>query len=217
MVKKPRWIIEETQALRELYPVASKSEIKEAIPDRTWHAITTKAKRMGINRKIPNRNPNGTFKQIRKRFSLDNFNDGYIDNRGRFRVWVPDHPRAYEGGYILRSIVAYETYHGVEVPKDAAIHHVDGNRLNDSKENLEMMSFSEHSTLHNKDKEAWVERICLHCGCSFLIERWRLKDPSRGKFCSQKCYHDHPRSKKHKQNISKGLKKTYEDRRRVSR
>lgn len=35
-----------------------------------------------------------------------------------------------------------------------------------------------------------IEKICQFCGEKFLIENWRLKDPSRGKYCSQACFHE---------------------------
>lgn len=166
--------------------------------------------------KIVKRNAKGQFKRIRKTFLLDNFDDGYIDADGRFRVYYPNHPRAYDEGYILRSIIAYELYHNIKVPKTMAIHHIDGNRLNDSKENLLMMLFSQHSTFHNAKnrKKSLMERVCNHCKKKFYINRWRLKEKSRGKYCSQKCYHSHKRTKKHRNNISMGLKKAYKEGRR---
>ena len=157
------------------------------------------------------RNLDGTYKQIRKPFSLDNFDDGYVDNRGRFKVWLPDHPRASKGGYISRSIVAYEAYHKIMVPANMDIHHKDGNKLNDSKENLEMMTHGEHTITHCRIPR--ITRICKKCGKEFLIERWRLKDPSRGKYCSQKCYHAHERSDLHKNRISEGMKKAHRKKR----
>ena len=135
------------------------------------------------------------FKRIRKLWSLDNFDDGYVDNRGRFRVWVPDHPRAYKGGYFLRSIVAYEAYHGVVVLPNSDIHHKNENRLDDSIENLELMTHGEHTTHHNTVPLA--VRTCKGCGESFEIKRWRLNDPTRGTFCSQGCFHGHTKGKAH--------------------
>jgi len=159
-------------------------------------------------------NPHGGFKRKHQPFSLDNFDDGYVDGGGRFRVYLPNHPRASYMGYVLRSIVAYEAYHNVEVPKKMAVHHKDGDRLNDSRKNLEMMLFGKHTALHNKRQGAWVERTCKNCGEAFIIRRWRLKDSSRGTFCSQNCYHGYPRTEKHKEHISNGLRKAYREGRR---
>lgn len=32
-----------------------------------------------------------------------------------------------------------------------------------------------------------INRTCKLCGTTFQIERWRLKDPTRGKYCSPTC------------------------------
>jgi len=160
------------------------------------------------------RNGNGTFKRTHNTFSLDNFEDGYIDVDGRFRVYLPNNPRSNAGGYAYRSIVAYELYHGIQVPETMAIHHIDGNRVNDSKENLVMLLFSQHSSLHNKPRteESLVPRQCKHCGKTFFINRYRLNEGIkegrlRGQFCTLKCYYKHPHSEIHNQNIAKGLKR----------
>lgn len=133
-------------------------------------------------------NSNGTFKRTRKEWSLDNFDDGYVDSRGRFRVWSPNNIRSYKGGYILRSIVAYEKYHKASVPIGYEIHHKDRNRINDSLDNLQMLSKEEHAAIHYKERTVEVERFCTKCKKSFLIRKWRLNDKSRGKYCSQSCY-----------------------------
>jgi len=157
------------------------------------------------------RGDDGKFIQTRNLWSLDNFDDGYLDNNGRFRVWLPTHPRSYSNGYILRSIVAYEAYHNESVLEEMVIHHIDGNRSNDLMENLQLMKESDHNRL--KQLGAWVDRVCFNCGKDFKIERWRMKDSSRGKFCSQKCYHEKERSKQHKENISKGVTEAWAERR----
>lgn len=216
---KPRWSIEETRTLEDLWPKAPRTRIEEAIPNRTWHSIRDKASKLGIKRETLGRNPDGTFKQVRMRFSLENFDDGHIDNHERFRVWLPEHSRAYNEGYILRSIIAYEAYHDVKVPPDMDIHHKDEDRLNDSKENLEMMPHSKHSILSNLTGRKYETRVCENCGKEFDILAHRLRDFSggskrRGIFCSPKCYHEKGYSLNHRENISKGLKKAYREGRR---
>lgn len=214
---KQGWSQEEKKALENLWPKATRTEIECTIPNRTWRSMGTKASRIGIKREILGRGPHGTFKQVRKRFSLDNFNDGYVNNRGRFLVWSPDHPRAYNEGYILRAIVAYEAYHDVIIPSDMDVHHVDGNRLNDSKENLTLLSHVEHAIHSNSKKklDAQITRVCEHCGKEFIIKRWRLKDPIRGKYCSLRCSHEHPRSEATKARVSLSLKKAYDEGRHI--
>lgn len=94
------------------------------------------------------------MKRIHQPWSLNNFDDGYI-TQGRFRVYLPDHPRAASRGYVLRSIVAYEAYYGVKVTWEMNVHHIDGDKLNDSKENLELMpryGKGSHTTHHQTGK-----------------------------------------------------------------
>ena len=89
------------------------------------------------------RRDNGTFDRKHNVWSLDNFDDGYIDGKGRFRVYLPNHPRSSNRmGYVLRAIVAYEAYHNVIIKDNFEVHHKDGNTLNDSNDNLILMTHS---------------------------------------------------------------------------
>ncbi len=134
------------------------------------------------------RNKAGHFIRTCKKFSLDNFDDGWIDSKGRFRVWLPEHPQAYEGGYVLRSRAAYELYHDIEVHTEFDIHHINGNKLDDSKNNLKMMSHSKHALLSNEHRNRDLCRYCNYCGSEFVISRHRLREGGRGRYCSQQCF-----------------------------
>lgn len=135
------------------------------------------------------RNNLGQFERTVKPFSLDNFNDGYIDAKGRMRVYYPKHPRASSEGYILREIIAYEMYWNVAVPIYMEIHHKDGSKSNDIKENLTMLTKSRHRQIHAKMLGQRIERLCQKCGNIFEMAKYRLKEKGHaGKFCSLKCY-----------------------------
>ncbi len=83
-------------------------------------------------------------------WTLETFDDGYIGSRGRFLVYLPDHPRAHKDGMVLRSIAAYEAYHpGVMVHRGMAVHHDDKNILNDSRDNLLILTQESHNRYHN--------------------------------------------------------------------
>jgi|WetSurMetagenome_2_1015567.scaffolds.fasta_scaffold10945_2 hypothetical protein len=143
------------------------------------------------------RNIDGTFKRTHKQWSLNNFNDGWVDSKGRFRVYYPLHPRASKLGYILREIVAYEAYYNISVPLNMEIHHKDGNKVNDSKENLEMESHSEHKLIHSRLNGNRIKKKCEVCNKEFEIIMARIRDReyNRGRFCSQLCYHIYRRNK----------------------
>jgi len=133
----------------------------------------------------------GRFKRSHLPWTPERWNDGYIDNRGRFRVYRPDYPNAYELGYALRAHVVWWLMTG-EVCKGRRtkyeLHHRDGNRLNDSFENLTRILRHDHQVAHSG---AYVLRTCKYCRQSFAIVRWRLKVKSdnRGSFCSPKCFY----------------------------
>lgn len=132
------------------------------------------------------RNHMGQFKRIRKQWSLENFDDGYVDASGRMRVWSPGHHRASSAGYVLRAIIAYEAYHNVKVTRDQNIHHKDHDRLNDSKENLEKLSHHAHAKEHNPCQK--ILRVCQDKTCNkpFKVKKHKVME-GKAKFCSRFC------------------------------
>jgi len=76
-----------------------------------------------------------------------------IEHYGYTEVQRPDHPRADAEGYVKRSILMWEAYHGRPFPKDREPHHIDGDRTNDDSKNILSLLHSEHSILHR-----WLER-----------------------------------------------------------
>lgn len=69
--------------------------------------------------------------------------------------WTSYAPDWYTGytyhGKVYDHVLAYCKYHSLtEIPKGTVIHHIDGDTRNNTPENLEMMTISEHITLHWK-------------------------------------------------------------------
>lgn len=63
----------------------------------------------------------------------DNFEIiGYEQSRGYLQLNV-------EGSSKLKHVYLYEQFHGIKVPKDAQIDHIDGNKLNNAINNLRMV------------------------------------------------------------------------------
>lgn len=157
----------------------------------------------------------GRFQQVHQRWSLENFDDGYVDAKGRFRVYLPDHPRAATNGYVLRAIVAFEAYSGETVEPGFLVHHKDENRLNDSHENLEKLSHSRHQLIH---KGSDVYLVCEKCGVEFPVKKWRIDQRIREtgqppKFCGQLCFRAAGRSEVTKEKTSGSLRRTWDIRR----
>lgn len=140
------------------------------------------------------RGPDGKFVREHQEWDLDNFDDGYVDGAGRFRVYKPSHHRASSGGYVLRSIVAYEEYHGVKVTIEFNVHHKDHNRLNDTIENLELIEHTEHAKIHNPYGTTMVDCVCVVCKKVFSLPQWRINE-GKGKYCSMRCVYDRNKNK----------------------
>jgi len=155
------------------------------------------------------REANGTFKKVLLRWTPELWDDGWV-NGGRFLVYRPDYPRANMDGYAFRSHVVYWLNTG-EVPSSKMeLHHKNKNKLDDRFENLILLTHSQHQSEHRAN---WVTITCIHCGKTFREHAWRASKRNIS-FCSQKCYHDYPRTIEHKAHISNGLKLAYQEGRR---
>ena len=81
-------------------------------------------------------------------------------NKGYQMVCVPGHSRAWSNGYVYFHLLVAEQCIGRPLGKSEFVHHVDGNKCNNSPENLQVVTRSEHSALHHKDS------LCAVVGCS---------------------------------------------------
>lgn len=70
--------------------------------------------------------------------------------------YMPEHPNAIKMGYVAKHRLVLEQKLGRMLKDDEVAHHVNGNKLDNRAENIELMSFSEHSRYHAKEK--WKER-----------------------------------------------------------
>jgi predicted Zn-ribbon and HTH transcriptional regulator len=124
-------------------------------------------------------------------------------------------PGAHRSGYAMRSRVVWWLNTGEVVVGDKIdIHHDDEDKTNDRFSNLKRLEHLAHAHHHHPKGLHLVQKNCIKCGIAFKIDRWRLKDPSRGRFCSQGCYHAQTRSEEHTMAISEGLKLAYAEGRR---
>ena len=156
----------------------------------------------------------GNFVRTRFFWTPETWNDGYIDNHGYFRIYRPDYPRAWADGYTKRYHVVWWLHTDQVVPKGYDIHHKNKNTLDDDFENLELKEHGEHSSDHNASRKIHIICICKSCKKEFGIKPYRLKEKSRGSYCSQECYQNSPRTNQHRENIANGLKIAYKEGRR---
>ena len=123
----------------------------------------------------------------------------YVTYDGYVRILRPDHPTNYRG-YVLEHRYVIEKHLGRTLKSSEIVHHIDGNKLNNSFENLEILTNSEHRSIHSpKGSKFGINThpriskyprtfICKYCKKEF---RNKLLKKTMT-FCSKKC-HQHYR------------------------
>lgn len=72
----------------------------------------------------------------------------YIDSIGYVQIYRPNHPSS-RNGYIAEHRLVMEQSIGRYLNKDEHIHHKDENRQNNDLDNLQLLTRSQHTTIHN--------------------------------------------------------------------
>ena len=78
---------------------------------------------------------------------LENANRKLDKTLGYVRVYVPMHPEANTWGYVYEHRVVAELMLGRRLLKNEVVHHINGNRWDNSEENLQVMDKREHSKI----------------------------------------------------------------------
>ena len=84
----------------------------------------------------------------------------YVNDHGYMMIRKPEHRFHHHNNYILEHRIIYEESRNCCLLPRAAIHHIDGNRLNNVWYNLMLMSMSKHNKLKKIDKSSRVCKIC---------------------------------------------------------
>ena len=157
---------------------------------------------------------NHTGRYVRTRITYwtpETWDDGFVDPKGYFRVYRPDHPRATPAGWVHRYQVVWWLKTGSPPPDGWDIHHSNEIKLDDVYTNLELKLHGEHTAHHSS--KPYVQCICTVCGESFAIPQWRINE-GKGKFCSQSCYHRKPKSDLTRQRQSNSQRRAHAEGRR---
>jgi len=104
------------------------------------------------------------------------------DARGYRRFIDHNHPLAHADGtvYYHRHVASLKL--GRWLRSGEHVHHIDGNRENNSPDNLIVLSNSEHQKMHKKTK-----RIALHCERCDKVFFVSSRRKYTAKYCSRKC------------------------------
>lgn len=71
-----------------------------------------------------------------------------MHSQGYILVYCPTHHLANKHGFVLEHRLVAEQKYGREIKKDEVVHHIDGNKTNNSIDNLVIVSRAEHMEIH---------------------------------------------------------------------
>lgn len=147
-----KWTSTEVELLKDKYNQVSNKELLKLFPNRSYVSIYKKARKLGMIKDkelaLLNRS------ECRKGEKGANWKGGRkLTPKGYVQILKPEHPRADSNGYVMEHIYIFEKETGIEVPKNCAIHHLDGNKQNNDISNLCLMSFKGHASYHNKERK----------------------------------------------------------------
>jgi transposase-like protein len=77
---------------------------------------------------------------------------GITKQGGYVLVKIPGHPHSWENGYVKRAILVAEAKIGRPLAPNEITHHINHVKEDDRPENIEVLTSSEHTTLHNEIK-----------------------------------------------------------------
>lgn len=76
--------------------------------------------------------------------------DGYV------AVYYPDHEKSTKDGYVMEHILVMEKAIGRHLTDKECVHHLNGIRNDNRLENLKLMTKSEHTSHHNRER--WAKK-----------------------------------------------------------
>jgi len=96
-------------------------------------------------------------------------------------IYKPEHPFSDSKGYVREHRLVMEEHLDRYITKDEVIHHIDGNGLNNSLENLQLLNnSSEHALIHSpKPRKSQEEKELSKIISKQKKELWKKKNKER--------------------------------------
>ena len=150
-----RWPKDETEELYNLYNKMTNREL-EVYFNRTFLSIYKKAIKNGLYRDSEISYKNRSI--AHKAEKSGNWNGGKrTTKKGYAQILQKDHPRADVAGYVMEHIFIMSEHLGRDITLDEVVHHKNGLKSDNRVENLEVMSFGEHTKHHHRGLKRSVE------------------------------------------------------------
>jgi hypothetical protein len=187
--KGRRWTEAEVELLRQGFGAGIPDDEMAVLLRRTHVAIKQKRKRMKITgdpnqRRLSDKARTGMARKKRGPESHSWKGGRRITSGGYVEIHMPSHHRARKNGYVFEHIVVAEKKEGRRMSRDECVHHADGNKENNSPENIIVIKRSAHSGQHARLRSRKVEMICSVCHAPFYV---KPSHREKRKTCSKSC------------------------------
>ena len=107
-----------------------------------------------------------------------------------FYAFVPKHPNANVHGYVYEHRIVMENHLGRLLRRNEVVHHKNGNGKYNRMENLQLLTASQHRSLHSrKSGTTWTRNLCPGYNKHFEKTRNQTHLVKGGNYtyCSRRC------------------------------